>query len=306
MHLPDVSSASNGLHSDSAAQLDMEFAGRVSVLTRDEEIALPTTIVKRDGRVVPFEPGRIERAISRCFAALNKQPYTPIAELALRVVNIMSARPGQPTVEAVQDAVELTLQAAGEFEAAKAYILYRAEHAKQRQERPIPDEVRAAFAEADQYFPTPLQKFQFFDKYSRFDYEKGRRETWIETVDRAVAYLRELVVTNTGADLGGETYERMRRFILEMKAMPSMRLLAMAGPAARRNNVAIYNCSYQPVDSVDAFVEALLISMSGCGVGYSVERQYVEQLPAVRRQRAGQADLYVVEDTSEGWGEALR
>src|SRR5919198_1906814 len=242
MHLPDVSSASNGLHSDSAAQLDMEFAGRVSVLTRDEEIALPTTIVKRDGRVVPFEPGRIERAISRCFAALNKQPYTPIAELALRVVNIMSARPGQPTVEAVQDAVELTLQAAGEFEAAKAYILYRAEHAKQRQERPIPDEVRAAFAEADQYFPTPLQKFQFFDKYSRFDYDKGRRETWIETVDRAVSFLHELVSTNTGVDLGSELYAHLRRMILEMKSMPSMRLLAMAGPPARRDSTAIYNC----------------------------------------------------------------
>src|SRR3954451_22033559 len=110
----DLSVSSNGVHDDSsAAQLDLGFAERrLSVLTRTEEVALPTTIVKRDGRVVPFDPFRIEKAIARCFAALGRQPYTPIAELALRVVNIMSARPGQPSVELVQDAVELTLQAA--------------------------------------------------------------------------------------------------------------------------------------------------------------------------------------------------
>ena len=114
-----------------AAQLDLEFEQRSRGVLHGAggvtEVELPTTIVKRDGRVVAFEPGRIERALSRCFGALGREPYTPIAELALRVVNILSARPGQPSVEAVQDAVELTLQAAGEFEAAKAYILYRAD-----------------------------------------------------------------------------------------------------------------------------------------------------------------------------------
>src|SRR5438067_8898677 len=235
MHASDadaIHSSTNG-HSEvpPAAQLDMGFAQRrISVIdgVPVDEIALPTTIVKRDGRIVFFDPMRIEKALSRCFAALGRQPYTPIPELAVRVVNIMSARPGQPTVEIVQDAVELTLQAAGEFEAAKAYILYRAEHAKQRQERPVSEEVRESFAEADQYFPTPIQKFQFFDKYSRFDYDKGRRETWIETVDRSVSFLHELVQANTGIDLGADLYERVRRMILGMKSMPSMRLLAMA------------------------------------------------------------------------------
>jgi ribonucleoside-triphosphate reductase len=293
----------------SAAQLDLDFARRgVSVLERAdiEEIALPTTIVKRDGRLMAFDPMRIERAINRCFAALGRQPYTAVPELALRVVNIMSARPGQPTVEIVQDAVELTLQAAGEFEAAKAYILYRAEHAKQRQERPIPEEVRTAFAQADQYFPTPIQKFQFFDKYSRFDYEKGRRETWIETVDRAVAFLHELVQNNTGIDLGADLYERLRRMILEMKSMPSMRLLAMAGPPARRDATAIYNCSAQPVESIDSFCEALLISMAGCGVGFSVESRYVENFPRIQRQRGLDSSRHIVEDSAQGWAAALK
>src|SRR5438105_15354762 len=259
MHGSDAEAIHNSNGVATAAQLDLGFAARHrGVIDGIEEVTLPTTIVKRDGRIVPFDPMRIERALSRCFAAQGRTPYTPIPELAVRVVNIMSARPGQPSVEIVQDAVELTLQAAGEFEAAKAYILYRAEHAKQRQERPIPEEVREAFAQADRYFPTPIQKFQFFDKYSRFDYDKGRRETWIETVDRAVSFLHELVQTNTGVDLGSETYEHLRRMILEMKSMPSMRLLAMAGPPARRDATAIYNCSYLPVESIDSFCDALL------------------------------------------------
>lgn len=312
MHAADPSAiSSNGSHDGAeAAQLDLTFAERRAQVLDEEgdaalaqgDVVMPTAIVKRDGRIVPFDPTRVERALGRCFAALGREPYTHIAELALRVVNIMCARRGQPTVEAVQDAVELTLQAAGEFEAAKAYILYRAEHAKQRQERPVPEEVRHAFAEADRYFPTPLQKFQFYDKYSRFDYAGGRRETWIETVDRSVSFLHELA----GDRVGSETYERIRRAILEMRAMPSMRLLAMAGAPARRDNVSIYNCSYQPVESIDSFVEALLISMAGCGVGFSVESKYVEAFPRIQRQRGLDPLRLAVDDSAQGWGAALR
>ncbi|MCC6174221.1 MAG: hypothetical protein IT305_02860 [Chloroflexi bacterium] len=271
-----------------------------------EEVAVipPTTIVKRDGRVVPFELERIESALARCFAGFGRTPVTPVHELARRVVNIIAAKASAepPTVEGVQDIVEMVLQAAGEFEAAKRYILYRAAHAKGREERPIPEAVREAFAASDLYFPTPLQRFQFFDKYSRFNYELGRRETWIETVDRAVGFLHELA----GDRLPADTYQRVRRGILEMKVTPSMRLLAMAGPAARRNNISIYNCSYQPVESIDSFCEALIISMSGCGVGFSVESKYVENFPRIKRQTGAPADLFVVEDSAEGWAHALR
>lgn len=265
-------------------------------------IVIPTMIIKRDGRVVPFDIGRIESALARCFNSLNRTPSVPVEELAQQVVNIIAAKHPAPSVEDVQDIVEMVLQAAGEYEAAKHYILYRAEHAKLRGARPIPDEVREAFQASDRHFPTQLQKFQFYDKYSRFSYEAGRRETWIETVDRSVAYLAEL----SQQRLPAETYERLRRGILEMSTMPSMRLLAMAGPAARRNNITIYNCSYQPVESIDSFVEALIISMSGCGVGYSVEHRYVENFPRIRRQTGATALPYTVEDSAEGWADALR
>lgn len=266
------------------------------------KVSVPQQIVKRDGRIVTFDITRIENALRKCFASLPQPPQTSVEELAHQVVNVVSAKYDLPSVEKVQDIVEMVLQASGEYEAAKHYILYRAEHAKMRVKRPVPEDVRHAFAASDHYFPTQLQKFQFYDKYSRFNYELGRRETWIETVDRAVNHLREL----SEFRLPATTYERIRQGILEMKVMPSMRLLAMAGAAARRNNIAIYNCSYMPVDSIDSFVEALIISMSGCGVGFSVERRYVEQFPRIARQKGHPAAQFVIADSSEGWAEAVR
>jgi ribonucleoside-diphosphate reductase alpha chain len=266
------------------------------------KVAVPKSVVKRDGRIVPFNELLIQNALEKCFASLDLAPKTPLPQITQQVVNVVSAKYDLPTVEGIQDIVEMVLQAAGEYEAAKHYILYRAEHAKMRVKRPVPDVVREAFAESDQYFPTQLQKFQFYDKYSRFNYELGRRETWVETVNRAVDFLRELSDYRLPAD----TYERIRQGILQMQVMPSMRLLAMAGPAARRNNIALYNCSYMPVNSIDSFVEALIISMSGCGVGFSVERQYVEEFPRIARQSGKPAATHVVADSSEGWADAVR
>jgi len=263
----------------------------------------PKVIVKRDGHEEEFNPQKILVAIEKCFEDLKIEPKTSVIDLAQRVVNLVSVRFAKPTVENIQDMVELVLQSSEEFDAAKHYILYRAEHAKMREERPIPLKVKKAFEESDKYFPTQLQKFQFFDKYSRFNYEYGRRETWMETVDRAVSFLKEISKNK----LEKKDYERIRKSILEMKATPSMRLLASAGESARRQNICIYNCSYLPADSVDSFCEALLISMSGCGVGFSVEGRYVENLPRVKRQtQVGEPKTFVIPDTTEGWADALR
>ena len=272
---------------------------------KEEEITAPLTVVKRDGRKDPFDLSRIENAIFRCFRGMERAEESSEKQakiIANKVFNIVSAKFDVPTVESIQDIVEMVLQSEGEYEAAKRYILYRAEHAKMRMERPVPDEVRAAFERSDEYFPEQLQKFQFYDKYSRFSWELGRRETWIETVDRAVNFLREL----SDFRLSENTYKRIRKGILEMKVMPSMRLLAMAGPAARRNNISLYNCSYLPVDSIQSFVESMIISMSGCGVGFSVESEYVEKFPRIKRQKGEAPINFVIEDSTEGWGEALK
>src|SRR5438067_1926756 len=87
-------------------------------------------------------------------------------------------------------------------------------------------------------FSTPLQEIQRLDKYSRYDYSLGRRETWEETVGRSVDFLYELA----GDRLDASAYERIRMGMLCLEALPSMRLLAMAGPAARRSSIVTYNC----------------------------------------------------------------
>ncbi|MBI5358134.1 recombinase [Candidatus Amesbacteria bacterium] len=266
------------------------------------EIIPPTFVIKRDGTQSSYSFEKIETAIVKCFATLEILPKITAYELAKQVENILASKKKAPNIEEIQDLVETVLQASGEFEAAKHYILYRAEHAKLREVRPVPDEIKKVFERSDVYFPTQLQKFQFFDKYSRFNYDLGRRETWAETVDRAVKFLYKL----GGDKLSGEVYERIRKSVLEMRSAPSMRLLAMAGPAADRQNVSIYNCSYLPVDSLDAFCEAMMISMSGCGVGFSVESKYVENLPRIKRQMNVLPLKMVVEDSTEGWIAAIR
>lgn len=155
----------------------------------------------------------------------------------------------------------------------------------------------AAFDENARYFSTPIQLVQFFDKYARWRDDLGRRETWPEAVARVVEYLEEL----SGWKLAAETISEIHAAILEMRVMPSMRLLAMAGDAARRNNVAIYNCAAEGIDHPYAFVEALLISMAGSGFGYSVEPHYVDQLPPVATSfKFESAPLYILGAIPEG------
>lgn len=156
------------------------------------------------------------------------------------------------------------------------------------------------FIESQQYFPTPIQATVFYEKYSRYREDLGRREAWVETVDRATDFLRELSRNR----LLPADYERIRQGILRQQVMPSMRLLAMAGPAARRNNIALFNCSYLTLDSLQAFVEIMLASMHGTGVGYSVESRYTLELPPVF-ESTGRGRYHLIGDSTEGWCDAL-
>jgi len=266
---------------------------------------VPAQIIKRNGAIVPFDLSRVDRCVKLCYADFEgeeEQPTTPIETIVDSVANMVSAKFSEelPTVEQVQDLVELALIGAGEVEAARRYISYREEHARERVI--VPPDVEQAFAVDASFFPTEMQRFMFYDKYSRFNWDLMRRETWVETVDRVVDYLIKL----SNGTLGHKTYQRIRKAVLNMEAMPSMRCVAMAGPAAERNSMAIYNCSYLPIDSIDAFAEIMLISLAGCGVGYSVERQYVEEFPRIKRQTGEHLGVHVVGDSSEGWAESVR
>lgn len=262
------------------------------------------TIQKRDGRIVPFDPSKVAAVIAKAVRASGFDDSRSDL-LARSATFIAEGRFGQAlTVEQMQDCVETALMAEGWYDVARSYILYRHARTEQRRRNLVSEELRAVYrAGSAALGHDPLRTFQFFDKYARWNGE--RRETWPECVRRSFRFLRGLVAQE-GRELPESFWGPLEEDVLAMLVMPSMRLLAMAGPAAERDNVSIYNCSFQVIDTLEAIRESLLISMAGCGDGYSVERRFVQELPFVRHQRAGaKPDVFVVPDSSVGWGDAL-
>lgn len=157
---------------------------------------------------------------------------------------------------------------------------------------------RAAAIE-ETMFPNLLSEFIYVRTYSRWMDDELRRETWQETVGRYVDFLaaeRPIVPKHI--------LESAREAILDLQVMPSMRALWSAGEAARRDNTCMYNCSFVPLESLRAFSEALHILMCGTGVGFSVEKKFVDNLPQVGAL-TGETIPYVVGDSTEGWSDSL-
>jgi len=148
--------------------------------------------------------------------------------------------------------------------------------------------------------PTDYQNFIATSRYARWLEEEGRRETWTETVTRYVDYMAD----KTGLDK--KTTDEIWNAIYTLDVMPSMRALMTAGPALDRDNTAGYNCSYLPVNDPKSFDEAMYILLCGTGVGFSVERQYIDKLPEIPEKLFKSQTTIVVRDSKEGWAKAFR
>jgi len=151
------------------------------------------------------------------------------------------------------------------------------------------------------YLPSDYQTFIATSRYARWIEDKGRRETWSETVQRYTDYLYSKDINLTKQD-----WDDIEGAILELEVMPSMRALMTAGDAADRDNTCIYNCSYLAVDHPRAFDEAMFILLCGTGVGFSVERQSICHLPEIPLTLGQTDDVIVVQDSKEGWAKSLR
>lgn len=147
-------------------------------------------------------------------------------------------------------------------------------------------------------FPNPLSEFVYTRTYSRWIPELGRREQWSETVERYVEFIA------AERKLPPQIVDQVRAAIMRMDVLPSMRALWSAGEAARRDNTTMYNCSFVPLDSLRAFAELLYILMMGTGVGFSVERQFVNNLPAVAPV-SGVTKFHTVPDSTVGWADSF-
>lgn len=146
------------------------------------------------------------------------------------------------------------------------------------------------------------QSYIHKSRYARWLDKEGRRETWEETVDR---YLNFFASREETAAIDKEI-PALKRSILDMDVMPSMRCLMTAGKALERDNVAGYNCSYRAVDDIRAFDEIMYVLLCGTGVGFSVERQYISDLPMVAEEVHPSDTTIVVSDSKIGWASAYR
>lgn len=266
-----------------------------------------THVKKRDGRIVPFDQTHITNAVCLAMQAskegdMGKDPAR-VSDDVVAELNKQYPSTHIPHVEEIQDIVEDALILLEFPKTVKAYILYRHERAEIRKKnQAVSDRVKQLVGESKKYFSNTLAEFIYFRTYSRWIEEEGRRETWTETVDRYLRFMQE----NLGDRLTPQEYKEIRQAILNQQVMPSMRLLWSAGKAARTNNVAAYNCSFIAPSRLEDLAEIMYLLMSGVGVGFSVERQNVQQLPIIQRQSGELLPMHGVGDSKEGWANALK
>ena len=150
----------------------------------------------------------------------------------------------------------------------------------------------------DQY-----QEYIAASRYARYQDDKGRRESWDETVQRFVDYVfsRTPAITEN-KELKADLFTSIKN----LELMPSMRAMMTAGKSADRDNTCVYNCSYLPVDDPKSFDEAMFILLCGTGVGFSVESKYINQLPEVPEKLFDSEHTISVHDSKEGWAKSLR
>jgi ribonucleoside-triphosphate reductase len=267
-----------------------------------------TFIVKRDASRVAFDREKIAVAIGKAMRAADEWKEGAPERVAEAVEKKLLEKKASdsayiPTVEGVQDLAEQELMFLKFPASAKAYILYRAQRTKLRRERGnVPERVRQLAEESKKYFKdNPLGELVYMRTYARWIEAEGRRETWVETVDRYVNFMKE----NLGEKLSEHEYAEVREAILKQEVMPSMRLMQFSGEPVRKCNTCAYNCSFIAPSRLGDFAEIMYLSMQGCGVGFAVESQNIEKLPQIKKQRKSKVLKHTIADSKEGWCDAL-
>lgn len=245
-------------------------------------------VLKRGGSLQQYIPAKLRQAIKASFdhvRSLSDQDESLIAELERKITAKVKDL-DLILVEEIQDSVEEELMEAGLYQEAKAYILRREKRREFRAKRlkmPV----------------SAISEYVFVTKYAKYLRDKQRRESYSEAVNRS----REMHL---------EKYPQIAEDInwafdqvLEKKALPSMRSLQFAGVAIKKQNNRIYNCSFSLCDRMAFFSEALYLLLCGTGVGFSVQKQHVAKLPPLARIDQDKVVHHLIEDSIEGWADAL-
>ena len=137
-------------------------------------------------------------------------------------------------------------------------------------------------------------------KYARYLPEFKRRETWRELVDR-----NKKMHIKQYPDLT-EEIENAYKLVYDKKILPSMRSMQFAGKSIEISPNRVYNCAYLPIDDWRSFSEVMFLLLGGTGVGYSVQKHHVEQLPEIHRPNPKRKRRYLISDSIEGWADAVK
>lgn len=250
----------------------------------------PAQVLKRDGKTLQgFDFHKIESAIRKAWIEVEGTAEdAQVRRIAMKVAGTLPADVAD--VEQVQDHVEAVLMSSGKVKVAKAYIIYRQKRADARLVRQVPD-------------ATAVADYIHFSKYAKHRPEWMRRELYPESVERVEEmHLRKF------AALAEEDLVQIRQsfdLVREKRVLPSMRSMQFGGAAIEANNNRIYNCSFTLIDRLEAFSQAMFLLLAGCGVGYSIQFDHVEKLPALGYIDMKMVKHHVVDDTIEGWANAL-
>jgi len=277
-------------------------------------------IRNREGEIILFNINKIADAVYKAFVMTGEGEKKEAKDVATKIfhklihlktksidpegksISYGAGKKFIPTVEMIQDLVEAELMDLGYYLTAKSYILYRSKRAELRKEvGTIPAESKKVFDESSNYFVSSYEEFIFYRTYSKWQDTLGRRETWIETVDRFMAYMKKNLGDNK---MSAKDFSEIKEAILKQEVCPSMRLLWSAGEACEKTNVWAYNCSYIAPSAWQDLGEIMYILMCGAGLGFSVESETVQKFPQIRRQTGKKLATHTVEDSKEGWADA--
>lgn len=267
-----------------------------------------TQIRKRSGELISYNLDKIVNAVWKAMKASGEGSEKEALVVAQAVEKglLDSCHEDEsqclPAIEDIQDAVEAELMRHQFVAASKAYILYRERRAELRRLRgEVPTTIKELTEKSKKYFHNELAEFVYYRSYSRWIEGENRRETWLETVDRYLDYMRGKL----GKKLSEKEYAELREAILKQEVMPSMRLMWSAGKAVEKTNVCAYNCSFTAPMTYQDLSEVMYLSMCGSGVGFSIESQTAQMFPIVKRQTGKMRKTYLIPDSKEGWCDSL-
>ena len=147
-----------------------------------------------------------------------------------------------------------------------------------------------------------LQEYTRIAKYAKYLPDENRRETWKEQVSRVFDMHREVF---------GD-FPEVLPYIDEAESavhrkeiLGSQRILQFGGTPIIKHNARVYNCAFGHISRVRAFSELMYLLLCGCGVGFSVQRHHVAQLPPIARPNRHRKKTFVIPDSIEGWADAI-